>query len=133
MWRDKIKSSINKVLGEEPFERYLMLTSIVSFLAFIISIGIWVLIDRPYNKFTTGILFALAFAMATLGMRLSLIEEKDRAKSLAEINYEKWKVSYQEALDYFIAQAEKKIFKEWFIVTLLLLVISGLIMVFWPF
>lgn len=133
MLKDKIKESINRILGEELFEKYLTLASIVSFLAFVASMGIWVLIDRPYNRFTTGILFALAFALATLGMRLSLMEERERAKSLAEINYEKWGISYQEALDYFIAQTEKKVFKEWFIVTLLLLVISGLIMVFWPF
>jgi len=68
----------------------------------------------------------------TLALRIKIIEEKERILKLARENYERLGLSLEEAEDYFKYKFTLTIFKQWLVLIVGILLITLLIIAFFP-
>ncbi len=119
------------LIGDTKIERILSLMSILLLLFTIITFSYWLFI-REYSKYTITVLMCIGLFAGTLALRIKIIEEKERILKLARENYERLGLSLEEAEDYFKYKFTLTIFKQWLVLIVGILLITLLIIAFFP-
>ena len=119
------------ILGETRIEKALSMALGILLIMLAITGGYW-LITREYNKYTIALTNVIVLFAGTLMLRVKIINVKKEAKRLAQENYEKMKISLEDAIRYFESRAELSVFKDWLTLIVGMFLISTLIILVFP-
>ena len=119
------------IIGETRIEKALSMALGILLIMLAITGGYW-LITREYNKYTIALTNVIVLFAGTLMLRVKIINVKKEAERLAQENYEKMKISLEDAIRYFESRAELSIFKDWLTLIVGMFLISTLIILVFP-
>ncbi len=119
------------IIGETCIEKALSMALGILLITLAITGGYW-LITREYSKYTIALTNVIVLFAGTLMLRVKIINVKKEAKRLAQENYEKMKISLEDAIRYFESRAELSIFKDWLTLIVGMFLISTLIILVFP-
>ena len=119
------------IIGETCIEKALSMALGILLITLAITGGYW-LITREYSKYTIALTNVIVLFAGTLMLRGKIINVKKEAKRLAQENYEKMKISLEDAIRYFESRAELSIFKDWLTLIVGMFLISTLIILVFP-
>ncbi|RLE76071.1 MAG: hypothetical protein DRZ80_01710 [Thermoprotei archaeon] len=119
------------ILGETRIEKALSMALGILLIMLAITGSYW-LITREYNKYTIALTNVIVLFAGTLMLRVKIINVKKEAERLAQENYEKMKISLEDAIRYFESRAELSVFKDWLTLIVGMFLISTLIILVFP-
>jgi len=119
------------ILGETRIEKALSMALGILLIMLAITGSYW-LITREYSKYTIALTNVIVLFAGTLMLRVKIINVKKEAKRLAQENYEKMKISLEDAIRYFESRAELSVFKDWLTLIVGMFLISTLIILVFP-
>ena len=119
------------IIGETCIEKALSMALGILLITLAITGGYW-LITREYSKYTIALTNVIVLFAGTLMLRVKIINVKKEAKRLAQENYEKMKISLEDAIRYFESRAELSVFKDWLTLIVGMFLISTLIILVFP-
>jgi len=118
-------------ISGDRVEKALSLGLLVLFLSSIVVLGYWAL-DRTYNRFFVLVMNPLILFVATLVLRLKLMDVESRASDLAKSSYEDLGLAIEDAVKLFKYRDELKVVKNWVTLVTVMTILSLLIGLIFP-
>ncbi len=119
------------IMAGNRIEKAFSISAIIFLLSSIVLLGYWAL-DRTYNRFFVLIMNPLLLFVATLVLRIKLMDIVDNAKDLAKSNYENLGLTIEEATRLFEYRDELKAVRDWFTMIIAMTSLSLLIAFIFP-
>lgn len=126
---EKLKFKL--LISGDRIERALSLGLSVLFLSSIVILGYWAL-DRAYNRLFVIVMNPLILFVATLVLRLKLIDIKNQASDLAKRSYDNLGLEMEEAIKLFKYRGELEIIRSWITVVTIMTILSLIIGLAFP-